>query len=213
LGIKKPTNQFTKLLSYDKTNLGSSWSIILLILSHPTEIRIYEQFAIFIFNPSLNRTKNISVYTRYLTEDLQGAIDCVKFIKNLYSNNSLEYKKFQEMEDNLIQMSNVYNEAKLKKINLKINELKHGKPLIIYNIITGEIENYYSSSNKSIKHLKIKWKTLIDSIKNKWIINDKYIPSYKPLSKEELKLEVRAVPLAPPHLKSTCQNCKSIIFK
>jgi len=53
---------------YTKINNGSSWTAIILTFCHPSEIRLYEQLAIYLFNPKLNSIKNISVNTRYNTE-------------------------------------------------------------------------------------------------------------------------------------------------
>ena len=58
---------------YTKINNGSSWTAIILTFCHPSEIRLYEQLAIYLFNPKLNSIKNISVNTRYNTEDLTSA--------------------------------------------------------------------------------------------------------------------------------------------
>jgi hypothetical protein len=46
-----------------KNNLGVDWTVIILPLCHPTEIRLYEQLAIYLFNPKVNHIKKISVNT------------------------------------------------------------------------------------------------------------------------------------------------------
>jgi hypothetical protein len=70
-GSKKPNNPFTKILT---NKGGSDWSVIILQLCHPIELRLYEQLSIYLFKPTLNATRTISVLTQFATADLSIAI-------------------------------------------------------------------------------------------------------------------------------------------
>ena len=188
LGVRKPTNLFTELFAKDRNNLGASWATLILTLCHPTEIRLYEQLAIYLFNPKLNHIKNISVTTRYTTDDLNISIKTANIIQNLFAENDPKHIKFKQMKEDLINMSNAYTTAKNNKFYLELNSMRNGQPVLVYNINTGELINYYSSSEKAKNFLKIKWKTLIESIEFKWIIKENLILSYNSISINDLQL-------------------------
>jgi len=91
------------------------------------------------------------------------------------------------MKEDLIQMFNVYTIAKENNLTLDFKNLKHGKPVLVYNRDNGELIHYYSSSHQAMKGLQVKWKTLIDTLELKWIIKERLILSYYPLTLEEIK--------------------------
>jgi len=185
--VRVTNNVFTKLLYQDKKNNGSNWTAIILTLCDPSEIRLYEQFAIYLFNPKLNSIKNISVNTRYNTEDLTRAIQTAENIQNMFSGDDIKFLRFKSMKEDLIQMSSVYSLAKDYNIDVDIKSMNNGKPVLVYSAENAELINYYSSSHRAIKGLKIKWKTLIDSIELKLIFKENLIASYCPLTLEEIK--------------------------
>lgn len=167
--------------------MGASWTFIVLTLCHPTEIRLYEQLAIFLFSPKLNHIQNISVNTRYPSGDIATAVKTAEMLQNLYPADCPKHIRFKEMKEDLIQMFNVYTIAKENNLTLDFKNLKHGKPVLVYNRDNGELIHYYSSSHQAMKGLQVKWKTLIDTLELKWIIKERLILSYYPLTLEEIK--------------------------
>jgi hypothetical protein len=165
----------------------TAWSFIVLTLCDPTEIRLYEQLAIFLFNPKFNYIQNISVNTRYPSGDLTSAIKTAEMLQNSYPTEDPKNIRFKEMKEDLTRMLNAYNLAKNNNFNIDLFNLKTGKPVLVFNPDNGSLIHYYSSSHQAIKGLKIKWKTLIDSIEYKWIIKESLVLSYNPLTLEEIK--------------------------
>jgi len=99
-----------------------------------------------------------------------SAIQTAENIQNMFSGYNTESLRFKSMKEDLIQMSNVYSLAKDHGVDVEIKSISSGKPVLVYN--AGELKNYYSSSHRAIKGLKIKWGTLIDSIELKLIIKE-----------------------------------------
>jgi hypothetical protein len=91
------------LLYSSKNNLGVDWTVIILSLCHPTEIRLYEQLAIYLFNPKESYKKNFCKYTRAIARaNLNQAIITIDILQNLHLNDDLQYLQFKHMKENLI---------------------------------------------------------------------------------------------------------------
>ena len=110
-GSRKPNNPFTKILV---NKGGSDWSVIILELCHPIELRLYEQLAIYLFNPTLNATRTISVLTQFATADLSIAISLANKLITLFpSKTSYGRFRFFEMLEDLKQVQSTQNSFRI----------------------------------------------------------------------------------------------------
>lgn len=92
-GIKKPNNPFTKVL-----NKNSNWSLVILDLCHPSELRLYEQLAIYLFNPSLNISFNIYPISQHKTYDFTKALKLVNELISVFTEGHYMYLRFIDLQ-------------------------------------------------------------------------------------------------------------------
>src|SRR5690606_2055327 len=132
-----PNNPFTKILIKKG---GSDWSVIILQLCHPIELRLYEQLAIYLFKPSLNAIKNISVLTQFASDDLSSAISLAHQLISLFPSDHPMHYRFTEMLEDLKQTQSTFDLVReLDFSKFSDNNQASGKPVLVYDFNTGEL--------------------------------------------------------------------------
>lgn len=151
-GVKKANNPFTKFL-----NKNSNWSVVILDLCHPSELRLYEQLAIYLFNPSLNISFNIYPISQHKTYDFSKAFKLVNELLAQFTEGHYMYSRFLDMRSDIIKAKSVLDLT--NESGVSTFSTKGGKPIIVYEFSKGNIINYFSSINIAMKVLGVKYQT------------------------------------------------------
>lgn len=149
---------------------------------------MYEQLAIYLFNPSLNISFNIYPISQHKTYDFTKALKLVNELISVFTEGHYMYLRFIDMRSDIIKAKYVLdltNESGASTLSTK-----GGKPIIVYEFSQGNIINYFSSINIAMKVLGVKYQTLISAIQDKILIKDNLAIAYGPLSLAEIKTYV-----------------------
>lgn len=177
LGERSPKSNSEKEISETP---ASHWSVLILDIALPAEVRVLEQLAICTYWPSINRSFTVEPLTDPSWGSLDSAIKMTAEFMLLFPVGSAAYLQFSLM-------LNRFSLANTDKIQMNpAEQAMVGQPVWAYASPHAE-PIIYSSINYVLSVFNISYGTLMRLIEFSYFYGEQAIFALKPLTKEELK--------------------------
>jgi hypothetical protein len=178
LGLRKVKSISEKEIANTKPN---HWSVIILSFNLPILTLIEEQFAIFIWQPTINRTRKVLLnFNVDKIQYIKSAINLAMLYRKDFPKGSIQYIQFKKMSAQL--------KFKLKAIELKPSIVGNiGMPVFLYNYNNNELILIYNSIKAALQGLQISYDILMKHINQNLIFNEDFVISLFPLKKDIIK--------------------------
>lgn len=186
-GARKPGSiSETKISYYKPEQIG----IVFLCFVPPIISLIEEQLAMYVYHPTINTHLKayLNIHHTHMAH-AEGAIQLAQEYQSMFEPGSPEFVRFQEMIDAIKKALNAYNSNPEMFSDTTI-----GKPVFVYDAITGTLVYLYNSVNSCIKQMHITANTVLSRCEDGLVYKGQYVFSLLPLTVEQVKNALPYVP-------------------
>jgi hypothetical protein len=163
------------------TTSASEWCLEFIYITSPQLSLVYEQYAIIMLNPTINR--NYKVIPRVNPQwgnNLDYAIIVIEKLLSLFTIDSIGFERLSVF----LQTFKTATKIKFKEEDV---DKKYSCFLVFSYDITSPKKKpiIYSSINNALKGLQISYSNLLDYVNNNYIFKSKFILSFEPISADK----------------------------
>lgn len=184
-GLRSPYTSVELVMS--KTP-ASGWSLEFLYITVPQLSLVYEQYAIILFKPTMNRYLKVTPRVNpQWGNSLDNAISVTEKLLSLFDVGSEGHKR-------LSVFLKTYKVANNLKYEFEDVDNKYCCFLVfVYDINSPDKDpRVYSSTNRALKGLQISYGTLLDYINNNYLYKSNFILSFEPFVADDIRAILQA---------------------